>query len=266
MSVRQRAATAASSQAGRTFEQESGSRIRHLHHWPLQAREQHGSRSIIEARQWADIVAVIDRAMIMRMTGQALYIIPIVMAVAVMMIMIATENGMPFHLRLCHHGRVMRARMQRMQDRQREQHEPKHGPFSDRKGSRSHHEHRHYREKVNHCLTDELGQYLWPVNIPSRGIAFHTDIIMSAHESHPEIVKRLKRAEGHLRSIITMIEEERPCLDIAQQLQAVEKAVSEAKRALIRDHLDHCIDHVTGPLTREQRVVIDDFKSITKYL
>ena len=45
------------------------------------------------------------------------------------------------------------------------------------------------------------------------------------HQSHSDVVKRLKRAEGHLRSIITMIEDGRECVDIAQQLHAVEKAV-----------------------------------------
>ena len=34
---------------------------------------------------------------------------------------------------------------------------------------------------------------------------------------------------GHVASIITMIEEERGCLDVAQQLQAVEKAIANAK-------------------------------------
>lgn len=86
------------------------------------------------------------------------------------------------------------------------------------------------------------------------------------HHSHPEIILRLKRSEGHLRSIVGMIETGRPCLDIAQQLHAVEKAISEAKKTLIRDHLDHCLDDVVGPLSRDQRDVIDEFKSITKYL
>eukprot|EP01133_Synstelium_polycarpum_P004262 gene4262-4973_t len=44
------------------------------------------------------------------------------------------------------------------------------------------------------------------------------------HQSHEAIIKRLKRADGHLRGIITMIEEGRQCVDIAQQLHAVEKA------------------------------------------
>jgi DNA-binding FrmR family transcriptional regulator len=86
------------------------------------------------------------------------------------------------------------------------------------------------------------------------------------HQTHPEIVKRLKRAEGHLRSIIEMIEAGRSCIDIAQQLHAVEKAIEQAKKTLIRDHLDNCLEEVVGALPREQRRPIDEFKEITKYL
>ncbi|MBZ9702030.1 MULTISPECIES: metal-sensing transcriptional repressor [unclassified Mesorhizobium] len=86
------------------------------------------------------------------------------------------------------------------------------------------------------------------------------------HETHPDIVKRLKRADGHLRGVIEMIEAGRPCLDIAQQLHAVERAVSQAKKTLIQDHLNHCLEDVVGPLPREQRRSIDEFKDITKYL
>ncbi|MER8555167.1 metal-sensing transcriptional repressor [Mesorhizobium sp. M1217] len=87
-----------------------------------------------------------------------------------------------------------------------------------------------------------------------------------AHETHPDIVKRLKRAGGHLKGVIEMIEAGRPCLDLAQQLHAVEKAISQAKKTLIQDHLNHCLEDVVGPLAREQRRSIDEFKDITKYL
>ena len=86
------------------------------------------------------------------------------------------------------------------------------------------------------------------------------------HESHPEIIKRLKRAEGHLKSVIAMIEGHRPCVDIAQQLHAVEKAISQAKRTLIQDHIDHCLEDAVGREGREQRLSMDEFKTITKYL
>jgi len=48
-----------------------------------------------------------------------------------------------------------------------------------------------------------------------------------------------------------MIEQEKPCLDIAQQLHAVERAITQAKKTLIQDHLDHCLDEVASSLPRE---------------
>ncbi|WP_423459502.1 metal-sensing transcriptional repressor [Ottowia sp. VDI28] len=66
---------------------------------------------------------------------------------------------------------------------------------------------------------------------------------LHTHETHAAIVKRLKRANGHLASVIQMIEGGRECLDIAQQLQAVEKAISQAKKTLVQDHIDHCLEH-----------------------
>lgn len=89
---------------------------------------------------------------------------------------------------------------------------------------------------------------------------------MSKHTSHPDIVKRLKRADGHLRGVIEMIEAGRSCLDIAQQLHAVESAIREAKKTLIHDHLDHCLDEAAEAAPNEARSAIEDFKAITKYL
>jgi uncharacterized protein len=86
------------------------------------------------------------------------------------------------------------------------------------------------------------------------------------HQSHPEIIKRLRRAEGHLHKVIGMIEDGRSCLDLAQQLHAVESAIHEAKKTLIHDHLDHCLETAVGPVSHEARVPIEEFKSITKYL
>jgi hypothetical protein NreA len=89
---------------------------------------------------------------------------------------------------------------------------------------------------------------------------------MTTHTSHPDIIKRLKRAEGHLKSIITMLEEGRGCLDIAQQLQAVESAVSNAKKTLVHDHIDHCLEHAVRQGTQSADDTIREFKAITKYL
>lgn len=80
------------------------------------------------------------------------------------------------------------------------------------------------------------------------------------HATHPALIARLKRAEGHLRAVIGMIEEGKPCLEIAQQLQAVERAVVNAKRALIHDHMEQCLDADHSPADR------DELKAIARYL
>jgi uncharacterized protein len=86
------------------------------------------------------------------------------------------------------------------------------------------------------------------------------------HQSHNDVAKRLRRAEGHLRSVIDMLDAGRPCLDLAQQLHAVEKAISQAKKTLIQDHLDHCLDDVMEQPAKERRRSIQEFKAIAKYL
>ena len=69
---------------------------------------------------------------------------------------------------------------------------------------------------------------------------------MTVHASHPDIIKRLKRAAGHLKSTIQMLEDERACLDIAQQLHAVEKAITNAKRTLIHVRFSNSLIAIAG--------------------
>jgi uncharacterized protein len=85
------------------------------------------------------------------------------------------------------------------------------------------------------------------------------------HQSHPDLVKRLKRADGHLQNVIEMMVSGRDCADIAQQLHAVEKAISAAKKLLIHDHLDHCLEEIAKS-PRDFDTAIAEFKDITKYL
>ena len=80
------------------------------------------------------------------------------------------------------------------------------------------------------------------------------------HATHPALIARLKRADGHLRAVIEMIEAGKPCVEIAQQMQAVENAVANAKRALIHDHIDHCLDANQSPADSEE------LKAVSRYL
>lgn len=86
------------------------------------------------------------------------------------------------------------------------------------------------------------------------------------HHTHSGIAKRLKRAYGHLASVIEMMESGRSCVDLAHQLHAVESAITNAKRELIHDHMEHCLgDGVeTGEMTQPEALA--EFKTLTKYL
>lgn len=85
-----------------------------------------------------------------------------------------------------------------------------------------------------------------------------------AHATHPDIARHMKRALGHPLNVIAMPGDNRPCPDIAQQLHAVEKAILQAKRLLIRDHSDHCIDTATAGT--QGATGFAEFKAITTYL
>jgi DNA-binding FrmR family transcriptional regulator len=86
------------------------------------------------------------------------------------------------------------------------------------------------------------------------------------HASHPDVIVRLKRAEGHLRSLIGMMEAKRPCLELAQQLHAVEHAIGNAKRELIHDHMAHCLDDGVANGEKQARAALREFKALAKYL
>jgi uncharacterized protein len=89
---------------------------------------------------------------------------------------------------------------------------------------------------------------------------------MSGHDHHPAIVRRLKRADGHLQAIIEMIEQGRPCVQIAQQLQAVENAIDNAKKALIHEHISECIERPLKATGSASRAPLKELRLIAKYL
>lgn len=85
-------------------------------------------------------------------------------------------------------------------------------------------------------------------------------------QKFPEITTRLKRAQGHLAGVIEMMEAGRPCMELTQQLHAVEKAIGNAKKELIKEHIRHCMEETLESMPREIRALIKEFQGVTKYL
>jgi DNA-binding FrmR family transcriptional regulator len=87
-----------------------------------------------------------------------------------------------------------------------------------------------------------------------------------SHSDHPAIVRRLRRADGHLQKIIEMMEAGKPCLQLAQQLQAVKSATENAKKALFHDHTGHCLQNSFENADPAGRIAMREFKFIARYL
>jgi DNA-binding FrmR family transcriptional regulator len=87
-----------------------------------------------------------------------------------------------------------------------------------------------------------------------------------SHANNPDIVNRMKRAQGHLATIVRMVEEGRDGLAIAQQMQAVLKALEKAKTVLITDHIEHHLEELAGPLPRASRERLAKLGEIARYL
>ncbi|MFZ5721220.1 MAG: metal-sensitive transcriptional regulator [Pseudomonadota bacterium] len=61
-------------------------------------------------------------------------------------------------------------------------------------------------------------------------------------ENKPRLLNRLSRIEGQVRGIARMVEEDRYCIDVLTQIQAVRAALSKVETEMLRDHLGHCIE------------------------
>jgi len=55
------------------------------------------------------------------------------------------------------------------------------------------------------------------------------------------LLHRLKIAHGHLEKVIRMVEEDKYCLDIIQQTQAVEMALRRVDELILENHLKTCV-------------------------
>lgn len=57
------------------------------------------------------------------------------------------------------------------------------------------------------------------------------------------VLKRLKRAEGQVRGVGRMVEEDKYCIDILTQINAAQAALDKVAVELMRDHAKHCMMH-----------------------
>lgn len=61
-------------------------------------------------------------------------------------------------------------------------------------------------------------------------------------QTRQNALKRLARIEGQVRGVAKMIEDDRYCIDVVRQVQAVKAALTGFERVILDDHLDTCVE------------------------
>ena len=65
--------------------------------------------------------------------------------------------------------------------------------------------------------------------------------MLLAHKRRKDIRNRLVRAEGHLKGVVKMIDEDKDCPDVLIQLSAVRAALDKVAKMVLVDHLESCV-------------------------
>lgn len=80
---------------------------------------------------------------------------------------------------------------------------------------------------------------------------------------HNSQLMQLKRIEGQVRGVSKMIEDNRYCIDILQQLKAIKSSIATVEKKIISEHLDHCVHQaISSKSKKEASSVIEEIKEL----
>jgi CsoR family transcriptional regulator, copper-sensing transcriptional repressor len=61
------------------------------------------------------------------------------------------------------------------------------------------------------------------------------------HADRTAVINRLRRIEGQVRGVAAMVEEDRYCIDILHQVQAIKAALAKVESGILKDHAACCV-------------------------
>jgi DNA-binding FrmR family transcriptional regulator len=82
------------------------------------------------------------------------------------------------------------------------------------------------------------------------------------HPTNKAALKRLNIIEGQVRGIHRMIEEEKYCIDIINQISAVRSALNNVGKIILRRHIDNCVTDVIQNNGENSKEVLDELMEI----
>lgn len=83
------------------------------------------------------------------------------------------------------------------------------------------------------------------------------------NHNHQDNIQRLKTIEGHIRGIQRMLEEDKYCIDIIRQIQAVQAALNKVSAKILDGHLNTCLlTVVQGDDPAERQRVLNEITEV----
>lgn len=82
-------------------------------------------------------------------------------------------------------------------------------------------------------------------------------------EAQQEILNRLRSAAGHISGIERMVQDDKYCIDILHQVQAVQAALNKVSLLLLDDHMHHCVtDAIRSEDSKERERVLTEIRDV----
>ena len=70
---------------------------------------------------------------------------------------------------------------------------------------------------------------------------------------HAEVLRYLRTARGQIDGIIKMVEDDRYCIDVSNQLMATEKLLAKTTATVLKAHIEHCVRTATESGSNAER-------------
>lgn len=85
----------------------------------------------------------------------------------------------------------------------------------------------------------------------------------TANSPNGDVLNRLRSIAGHVNGIVRMVEDDQYCIDVINQIQAVQAALNKVSVMVLDDHMHHCVtDAIRSQDPSERERVLTEIKQV----
>jgi len=88
---------------------------------------------------------------------------------------------------------------------------------------------------------------------------------MKNDKTKKDFINRLSYVEGHCRAVKRMVDEDKYCIEVIHQIEAIEAAMKKLKEKILADHLETCVTTaIKGESEKERKRVLSELLAVFK--